>query len=231
MAAGYRIMIGGDGAMVGVAVIVTSCLLGLIYRQLQSRKVVKSGFGSDLGFGLSVHIVCSIWFLFLPGDIARVVLSNLALPFILVFTPTTALLGLFLRDIENRLSIEAELKKSHDDFQRIFDSSQISLWEKDFTGVVDALDALRDQGIDDLRHYLGENPAALFEIAGRMKINRVNQATLNLFKAKNEEELRRSFDRLMGPDVEEILAHPPLHFLGVLFCFWPFGFVAIKATG
>ena len=112
IAGGYRLWLGGGGAQVGVAVVISSVLLGLAYRHFRSKGWIRVGIPQLLGFGLLVHVVEVILFTQLPAEAVQAVMENMAIPLIVTFTPATALLGLILKDIELRLEMERSLKRS-----------------------------------------------------------------------------------------------------------------------
>lgn len=112
IAGGYRLLLGGGGAQVGLAVVISSVLLGLAYGYCRNRGWVKVGIPQLLAFGLLVHVVEVLWFTQLPAEVVQTVMENVALPLIVTFTPATALLGLILQDIERRFETECSLKKS-----------------------------------------------------------------------------------------------------------------------
>lgn len=112
IAGAYRISIGGGGIYVGVAVVFSCSLLGLLYRHLHHKGLVKIGPWQLLLFGLIVHIVEVGLFTQLPAEVVEQVLNTVAIPLILTFTPATAFLGMLLIDIENRAKMETALKES-----------------------------------------------------------------------------------------------------------------------
>ncbi len=112
IAGAYRIWIGGGGVYVGVAVVISCSALGLIYRHAQQRGWAKIGPWQLLLFGLIVHLVEVMLFTQLPSEVVDRVMSTVALPLILTFTPATAFLGMLLVDIENRFKTETALKES-----------------------------------------------------------------------------------------------------------------------
>lgn len=97
-----------------------------------------------------------------------------------------------------------KLRESEERYKRLFDNSVISCWDEDFTEVLKALNLLRQDGVTDLRKYLEENKELAWGMAAMVKVTRVNKATLNLFKAKSEEEFVGSIDKLFGPDAIDV---------------------------
>ncbi len=96
------------------------------------------------------------------------------------------------------------LRESETRFKRLFSSSEISIWDEDFSEVGKALDFLRQDGVTNLRQYLDENEQAAWDMAAMVKIIQVNNATLKLFKAKSEEEFIESISRVFGPDTIDV---------------------------
>jgi diguanylate cyclase (GGDEF)-like protein/PAS domain S-box-containing protein len=102
IAATYRMSLGGAGAFVGVAVILTSVLFGLAYRHALQRKMVSA---TPLGFlllGVVMHVAALMWFTLLPAQFALAVFGTLAFPYLVVLAPATALLGILLQDLEQQ---------------------------------------------------------------------------------------------------------------------------------
>jgi PAS domain S-box-containing protein len=96
-------------------------------------------------------------------------------------------------------------------YRRIFDTAAVSIWDEDFSTVVDALDALRVQGVTDFRRHFDEHPEFVARAAELVRVRDVNQATLELFEARDKAELLGSLDRVFLPETlgvfrEELLA-------------------------
>ena len=118
IAGGYRLFLGGAGVYVGVAVVIASACMGLGYRYCVQKGWAKIKVSHLLLFGLLVHLVVILLFTQLPVGVAAGVMSTVAIPLVLTFTPATALLGMLLKDVEDRLKTEhalreSELKLSH----------------------------------------------------------------------------------------------------------------------
>jgi len=112
MAAGTRMALGGNGLVIGTLVILSSSGLGLLYRWASRRGHVAISFSHLLFFGLLVHAVALGLFQALePATVAHINRS-LALPYLLVFGPATALLGWLLHDIDRRLAMENSLAET-----------------------------------------------------------------------------------------------------------------------
>ncbi len=81
------------------------------------------------------------------------------------------------------------LQESEASFRSLFDSSPISLWEQDFSAVKAHLEQIRNEGVTDFRKYFKEHPDAVGQCMDQTKINRTNQASIELYGAADEETL------------------------------------------
>jgi len=134
IAAAYRLWLGGGGAPVGVAVIVSAMSLGLLYRYCRHHGWVGVGVWQLLVFGLIVHGVEVLLFMLLPADVVARVMAHVAMPLVLIFTPATAFLGMLLLDIYNRVVTEDVLRTSEERFHAFIDYSPSKLHIKDTDG-------------------------------------------------------------------------------------------------
>ncbi len=100
IAAAYRLWLGGAGAVVGVLVITTSVLLGLGMRQMLQRGWVQPKLLDFLMFGMLLHLINLGWFLLLPTQHLQQLLETVAIPYMFVLAPSTAVLALLLHDLQ-----------------------------------------------------------------------------------------------------------------------------------
>lgn len=85
--------------------------------------------------------------------------------------------------------------------QALFEASPISLWEEDYSALKVYFDALRAEGVDNLREYLRLNPEAVSHCMGLIKVLNVNQKTLDLFGAKSKEQLLENLDQVFRAEM------------------------------
>jgi PAS domain S-box-containing protein len=104
------------------------------------------------------------------------------------------------QEISERMKTEEQLLRSESKYRTIFQTTPVSLWEEDFSGVRDAISNLKDRGIRDFRNYFDKNPDFLQEAMGAIKILDVNDATLALYGAQSKEELILSLERVFTPE-------------------------------
>jgi diguanylate cyclase (GGDEF)-like protein/PAS domain S-box-containing protein len=134
IAGGYRAWLGGGGLFVGLAVIVACTALGLAYRYAYQRGWLKINLLNLLLFGLVVHLVEVALFTQLPHAIVETVMSAVAVPLVLTFTPATALLGLLLKDIENRTQVASALLASEASLSLHLENTPLAAisWDENF---------------------------------------------------------------------------------------------------
>lgn len=91
---------------------------------------------------------------------------------------------------QNSLAIEKARYKN------LFENSPVPLWEEDFKDLFIKMQEIKNSGITDLNEYFENNPDSIFELMRLPKIINVNQATLNLHRAKTKEELYGSLEKI-----------------------------------
>ncbi len=106
-----RYMIGGDGMWMGIATIITSGTIGLLWRYF--RPAWRKGKYSIelLAMGLIVHLIMALCAFLLPPEKILSTLKTIALPLVFLYTPTTVLIGfLMLRQYFNAENSRAMIK-------------------------------------------------------------------------------------------------------------------------
>ena len=110
----YRLSIGGDAMWIGVAVIVSSGLIGVIWRQYRKSYLANISVKEMLCFAYTVHIVMLLWFFTLPLPVALPLLAKLSLPVLTVYPLATWLLS---RLLSRRFELERDEQiRLQDDF-------------------------------------------------------------------------------------------------------------------
>jgi PAS domain S-box-containing protein len=88
---------------------------------------------------------------------------------------------------EQDVTIIEEFYRHHN----LFQFAPISIWEFNFSKIKLYIDRLRKRGMTDFRDYFDTHPEDIIALTGKVKIQRVNQATLTLFQAEDQAELSR----------------------------------------
>lgn len=100
VAASYRLWLGGEGALVGAAMVGVSVLFGLIYHHRVAKGLARITARNLLAFGLLVQLASVALLPLLVSHYVDHVFFSLALSHLLVLAPATVLLGLLLRNLE-----------------------------------------------------------------------------------------------------------------------------------
>ena len=96
--AAFRVSIGGAAVGMGIAVIITSGAIGIGWRHLRRSFLADITWRELYLFGLVIHLAMLGCTFFLPRATWWHVLSNIALPVMLVYPVVTALLGRLMAD-------------------------------------------------------------------------------------------------------------------------------------
>ena len=83
----------------------------------------------------------------------------------------------------------------------LFDLAPISLWMEDYSALKQLFDGWRAQGVSDLQAFLRENPEQLRRCSQAYRILRVNQCTLQLFRAPDQATLQARIDEVFRGDM------------------------------
>lgn len=113
-------------------------------------------------------------------------------------------------DVTERHQIETALHESEIRYRGLFEDSPVSLWEEDFSEVKKYIEGLKKKGIRNLRKYVTEHPGVILECAKKVKVLDLNRATIELYKAKNKNDLLRNVGKIFCDEsltgvVDEVL--------------------------
>jgi signal transduction histidine kinase len=110
-----RFSMGGDGQWMGIATIIFSGVIGLLWRHFRPFWRFKNYQVELLVMGFVVHACMALCTVFLPYDKMINTLKIIALPLIFIYTPSTLLIGYLMLqqyfNAQNRLA-KAELEES-----------------------------------------------------------------------------------------------------------------------
>ena len=101
----------------------------------------------------------------------------------------SVILVLVVTLVERRRRHSAVLNLSEERFRSFFEEAPISLWEHDYSALKEYLDSLPSKEPEALRRYLEGSPSATYRGMKRIRILDANRATLELFRARDREEL------------------------------------------
>ena len=103
-------------------------------------------------------------------------------------------------EVEVRRQAEVAIRKNEQRYRSLFEDAPISLWEEDLSDVKAYLDQL--QGTDpcqDFIGYLDEQDGIVEACVQRIRVLKVNQASLDLFELQSQDELVARMARNHSP--------------------------------
>ena len=108
------------------------------------------------------------------------------------------------KDITEQKKTEEEKQRIQDNYKRLFDNATISIWNEDLSLVIKQIEKLKKLDIPDITIYLEEHPEVLFSLIEKIKVNKVNKATLKLFKAKSDKEFLSNISETFGKVTDKV---------------------------
>lgn len=125
----YRILLGGPGMWMGLLVISSSSILGILWHTLRIKHFLKNSVRELAFLGVVVHIVMILSTLLLPHEIRFRTLQNIALPVLIIYPIATVLMGLLMiRQRQNQENKEA-LQISEERWHFAIEGSGDGLWD------------------------------------------------------------------------------------------------------
>ncbi len=106
----FRLLVGGSGVWMGLAVILFSGTIGILWGKIRPLQESRNYILELVKMGYSVHIVMLLCAIFLPVSQIFTTLKTIALPVLLIYPPATILLGSLMfrqyRNWQNRMALE-----------------------------------------------------------------------------------------------------------------------------
>lgn len=127
MAIALRIYIGGGGALMGVSVITSSFLLGVLWFHHRHKRNVMVKSYYLLQFGFVVHLVMILLMVALPSEMRLVTLRTLGLTVLIIYPIATVLAGKILKDQEDNANLLRDLTESEKQYKSLVNEMQQGL--------------------------------------------------------------------------------------------------------
>ncbi|MSP43981.1 MAG: hypothetical protein EXR08_11580 [Alphaproteobacteria bacterium] len=124
----------------------------------------------------------------LPADRATGELHDMLRPLAVIFV---MLYSYLVADalIRHRRERGKSLQDTENQFESLFETAPISMMEQDWSQTRTMINTLIASGVRDLNRHLVEHPEGLQALVGAIRMNRINKATLALYRALNKEDL------------------------------------------
>ena len=127
----YRIIEGGSGVYVGIATIITSASIGLIWRYFVKPQSGKLRWLNIYVMSLLVHLVMLLCMFLLPHPQSINVIRQISLPVITIYPATAVLLSLLLIRQQERKSYQEDLVISEEKYRNITENITDIIWTMD----------------------------------------------------------------------------------------------------
>ncbi|TLM64483.1 MAG: PAS domain S-box protein [Deltaproteobacteria bacterium] len=127
IACSYRIYIGGGGATMGVGVLITSGILGLVWSKLRPKPVWQFSKGEFYLFGLVIHLFMMLWMVALPESTFWLAVQRMFFPVMLIYPIGTVLLASLLAGQEQQFNDRRERENSERQLQQLVEASPVPL--------------------------------------------------------------------------------------------------------
>lgn len=119
----YRMIIGGIGVWMGVATILTSTAIGILWRHFLLNKIVISRWLNIYLFGIVVHIVMLSCAFIIPWPTSFEIFKQISLPVIFIYPIGTVLLSLLILHQKERKESIIKLTEAEERYRSIFDNN------------------------------------------------------------------------------------------------------------
>jgi len=113
----YRFYMGGAGAAMGIAVVITSGSIGLLWRNFRPGWKEKNHVMELSALGILVHLAMLACTVFLPNEIRWTTLKSIVLPVVVLYPIATTLFGELMlnqdKNWENRIALNRSEQRWH----------------------------------------------------------------------------------------------------------------------
>lgn len=123
----YRLILGGDGAFVGIIIILLSGLIGYLFRFIDLKYLRLYSILNFYLLGIIIHVIMTLCIMFMSNTNYAIAFMNSVIPLLVIFPITTVVVGkLFIiqREQINQLQLTRFAEKR---FRSLFEQAQIGI--------------------------------------------------------------------------------------------------------
>jgi PAS domain S-box-containing protein len=125
----YRLFLGGPGAYMGVAVILTSGTIGVMWNYLRPNWQNRDNSIELTTLGLLVHVVMLACILFLPAEMRLLTFKEIFFPVLILYPFATVLLGKYIIRQNTARNTKKELHASEKRWQFALEGAGDGIWD------------------------------------------------------------------------------------------------------
>lgn len=89
----------------------------------------------------------------------------------------------------------------------MFELAPVSLWLEDYSALKQLFDRWRADGVTDIRAHLAQDPTRVRQCSASLKVLKVNQRTLELFAAQDQQTLEANLGKVFRDDMLDAVSH------------------------
>lgn len=123
----YRILLGGAGVYMGVAVISSSALIGILWRNYFLNRFKKYRWLNVYLFGVVVHLVMLACIFLIPWPASIEVFRTISLPVMLIYPIGTVFLSMILLRQQEAKETMKQIAEAEDRYKSIFNNNYASM--------------------------------------------------------------------------------------------------------
>lgn len=124
----FRIYLGGQGGYMGVAVVITSGSIGILWRYFRPEWR-KHSLYELIGLGIFVHLIMLSCTLLLPVEVRWNTFKNIVLPVLIIYPVTTVLLGKLLIKQQKNWENQLALNKNEERWLFALEAAGDGVWD------------------------------------------------------------------------------------------------------
>lgn len=172
MSSVYRIYLGGAGTYMGVGVIVSSSLFGVIYYYIRKRYKKSINILYLFIFGVIVHLNMLLLTSTLPISMSYDILKTIAFPVLIIYPTGSLLMCLLFLQQESRLKVINALKESEEKYRLLVEKASNPIVKLDSSGRIIFINSFAQE-------LIGFQP---LEVIGKFAMGSIIQNNNNSFK-------------------------------------------------
>lgn len=130
----FRILLGGDGVLAGVTVIISSAIIGSVWRLWIYSIAAKLRWLNVYVMSLLVHVAMIACMNLIPYPARVNVIREITLPVLLIYPVASVLLYLLLTQQQTFLRVRNQLKQSEERFRLLFNKAPLGYHSLDIDG-------------------------------------------------------------------------------------------------
>lgn len=110
-----------------------------------------------------------------------------------------------LFDITDHIKLETQQREKDYNYQTLFESSEVSIWNEDLSEVLSIVNNLKkDKSIESISEYLKENINFTYQLANKIKVTNVNNASLRMFEVTDKDIFLNNIQDSFGKNAIEV---------------------------